>query len=151
MKGITHIALATALGLAVTASSGFAADRSPTSILGNEGRASSVEDPTTVWVVNNHVGPVKVYAYSEARKPYLLGRVGHAGFQVFDVPEQVLEDGATVQIKVYPDGVYSSPDPTLLNETAIKSRRLPADRGLEIQVWVQPELTQSLIAIERGM
>jgi hypothetical protein len=151
MSRISHVAFGSALLLAVVASPGFAAGPVPSASAMAWGVGAPSPDATTVWVVNEHVGPVKVYAFSEAGRQYLLGRVGQDGFRVFEIPEQVLEEGATLQIKIFPEGVHSSPDPTLLSETAVKSYPLPADPGLEIQVWVQPDLTRTLIGAERPL
>lgn len=111
--------------------------------------ASVVENPdertTEVHVVNNHLAPVRVYAEDAEGRLHRLGRVARGAVVTFEISEE-LRSGE-FRIKVFPSPAAWSP---VSDDYGVKTNPLSSQRDHRVTVWLETELDQSTVAIERG-
>lgn len=134
MKGMQRVALMMGL-VAMTA----------VSIEAAEVQGPGDEITTQVYVVNNYLTDVRVYAEDAHGKLHKLGRVARGGLQAFSVPDGA-SDGE-FRIKVYPTTPVWSP---VGDEYGVKTNPLRAERDREVRLWLEADLTQSVVEIDRG-
>ena len=134
MKGMYRVALM--LGLVAT---------SAVSIEAAEIQGPGDEITTEIYVVNNHLTDVRVYAEDSEGRLYSMGRVARGDLRTFDVPEEV--EGAEFRIKVFPSTPVYSPIP---DDYGVKTNALDADRDRQVRLWLEADLTQSVVEIDRG-
>ena len=135
MKGMYRVALM--LGLAV-----FNATSVSAAIV------TGPDDATTheIRVVNNDQLPVMVYAQDVDGKLHNLGRVARGQFKVLELPNEVAEMGE-LQLKVYPN----APSWSLVgNEDGIRTKDMRLDKGAAVTLYLETDLTQSTMQIEKG-
>ncbi len=102
-------------------------------------------DPTEIYVMNNHLSDVRVFAEDADGRLHSLGRVARGALRSIDVPESVAADG--YRIKVFPASPVWSP---IADEWGIKTSVLHSERDLRVTMWLEADLAQSLVEIERG-
>ena len=132
MKGMIRVALMTAF-MAVAAGSL---------------RAAEVEGPgdkTDVYVVNNHVTDVRVYLEDADGRLHNFGRIGRGELKNIDVPADIA--AREFRIKVFPTAPVWSP---ISEDIGIKTNPLDSQRDHQVTVWVEPDITQSVVEIARG-
>lgn len=134
MRGLNRVALLLGL-VAMTAAPLHAA---PT--------WTSTDDPETeIFVINNHLVDVRVFAEDANGKLYKLGRVSRGELGTFDVPEAVSAEN--FRIKVFPTSPVWSAVP---DDFGVKTNPLDARRDHQVRVWLEADLAQSVVEIERG-
>ncbi len=133
MKGLYRVALVTGL-VAMSA----------TSVSATEIRDDEVRDDTNVYVVNNHLTDVRVFAEDANGRLHNLGRVARGSLQSFDVPEAL--SGEEFRIKVFPTSTAWSP---IKDDYGVKTNPLDAQTDREVRIWLEADLTKSLVEIAR--
>ena len=131
MKGMTRVALMLALA-AVTAAPATAAE-------------PEARNDTEIYVVNNHLADVRVFAEDAEGRLHSLGRVARGQLRTMEVPEEIA--GQDYRIKVFPATPVWSPIP---DDFGIKTSPLNNDRDRSVTMWLEADLTQSLVEIDRG-
>ena len=134
MKGMYRVALMLGL-VAATAVSVEAA----------EIQGPGDEITTEIFVVNNHLTDVRVFAEDSEGHLYSMGRVARGDLRTFDVPEDLA--GTEYRIKVFPSAPVYSPIP---DDYGVKTNALDANRDHQVRLWLEADLTQSLVEIDRG-
>ena len=103
------------------------------------------ETEMEVFVINNHLVDVRVFAEDADGKLHKLGRVARGQLGTFDIPEAV--SGENFRIKVFPTSPVWSPGP---DDFGVKTNRLDARRDRQVRVWLEADLARSMVEIERG-
>lgn len=135
MKGMKRVALMLALALVGTTTGLQAA-----TVDGKDGGTHEIR------VVNNYQAPVRVYAQDADGKLHQLGRVARGTFRVLELPNEVAEMG-DLRLKVYP----ASPAWSLLgDEDGIRTKDLHIGTGQAVNVYLETDLTRSMIQVENG-
>lgn len=134
MKGLFRVALMAGL-VAVSAGSVQA-----TEIRGDDDRYDA-----DVYVVNNHLTDVRVYAEDAEGRLHNLGRVARGQLKNFDVPE-LIADGE-FRIKVFPASPVWTP---ASGDFGIKTNPLDFGTDQQVRIWLEADLTQSVVEIARG-
>lgn len=134
MKGMYRVALMMGL-VAVSAVSVEAAEL----------QGPDAEITTEIYVVNNHLSDVRVFAEDAEGKLHNLGRVARGDLRHFDVPEELADE--EFRIKVFPTTPVWSPIP---DDYGVKTNPLNAGQDREVRVWLEADLTQSVVEIDRG-
>ena len=135
MKGMYRVALMMGL-VAFSAASAEAA----------EINGSGDEADHEVRVVNNFQSPVRVYVQDANGRLHLLGRVARGKFKVLEVSSEIAEMGK-LRLKIYPNEPVWS---LFASSIGIKTRELHLQDGDAITVWLETDLTQSMIEVQRG-
>lgn len=131
MKGMTRVALMLALA-AATAVPVDAAE-------------PDTRNDTEIYVVNNHLADVRVFAEDAEGRLHNLGRVARGQLRNIDVPEEIAAH--EYRIKVFPATPAWSPIP---DDYGIKTSLLDNDRDHQVTMWLEADLTRSLVEIDRG-
>ena len=134
MKTMTRVALMVALAAMVAGPVSAAETGEP-----------EVRYDTEIYVVNNHLADVRVYAEDADGKLHSLGRVARGQLRSIDVPAEVAAH--EYRIKVFPTTPVWSPIP---DDFGIKTSPLSSDRDRQVTMWLEADLTQSLVEIDRG-
>lgn len=134
MKGLFRVALMAGL-VAVSASSVQATEIGP----------DDERYDTDIHVVNNHLTVVRVYAEDANGRLHNLGRVARGQLRSFDVPADVA--GAEFRIKVYPAPPAGTP---ASEDYGIKTHPLDSVTDSQVRIWLEADLAESLVEIERG-
>ncbi len=135
MKGMYRVALMMGL-MAVSAVSTQAAE-----VRTHE----NDESKTEVYVVNNYLSAVRVFAEDAGGKLHSLGRVARGSLKTFDLPEAVAS--GEFRIKVYPSTPVWSPIP---DDFGVKTNSLDSQRDHQVRFWLEADLTQSIVEIDRS-
>jgi hypothetical protein len=133
MKGMSRVALMVGL-VAVSAGSVQAA----------EIRDTDDRNDTDVYVVNNYLTDVRVFAEDTDGRLYKLGRVARGQLRNFDVPEVVA--AGEFRIKVFPTSPILSPIP---DDFGIKTSPLDPETDHQVRIWLEADLTQSIVEVAR--
>jgi hypothetical protein len=134
MKGMYRVALM--LGL-VAATAG--------SVEAGEIQGPGDEITTEIYVVNNHLADVRVFAEDSEGRLYNMGRVARGDLRTFAVPDDVA--GTEFRIKVFPSSPVYSPVP---DDYGVKTNALNGDRDHQVRLWLEADLSQSVVEIDRG-
>jgi hypothetical protein len=134
MKGMKRVALSMVLAAAAAAPLSAAPTVEP-----------GVENDTEIYVVNNHLVDVRVYVEDAEGKLHNIGRVPRGALRNIQVPAECV--GSDYRIKIFPTSpVWSSvPD-----DYGVKTNPLNNERDHQVTVWLEADLTQSLVEIDRG-
>jgi hypothetical protein len=97
-----------------------------------------------VFVMNNHLETVRVYAEDAEGRLYPLGRVARGQLGSFDVPEHVTT--GEFRIKVFAASPAWSP---IASELGVKTNPLRAERDRQVTMWLETDLTASIVEISR--
>lgn len=100
---------------------------------------------TAVYVVNNHLTVVRVYAEDADGRLHTLGRVARGQLKNFEVPADVAE--GEFRIKVYPAPPAGTP---ASEDFGIKTHPLDSETDQQVRIWLEADLAQSLVEIERS-
>jgi hypothetical protein len=135
MKGMYRVALM--LGMAVIGATSVSA-----------AVVSGPDDDTTheVRVVNNYQLPVMVYAQDAEGRLHNLGRVARGQFKVLELSSEVTEMGE-LRLKIYPNAPAWS---LIGNEDGIRTKDMSLEDGQAINMYLESDLTQSMIQVEKG-
>ena len=101
------------------------------------------DDDAAVYVVNNHLTDVRVYAEDANGRLHNLGRVARGQLRNLDVPEGI---SGQYRIKVFPAG----PGSTAADDYGIKTNPLDAETDQEVRIWLEADLSQTIVEIQRG-
>jgi len=150
MKKIALIAPALALLAVSTAATTLQADT-----IDRVGPEVVIVSGATVGVMNNHGVQVEVYLVNSSDERYLLGRVNNMQFKNLEIPEEMTAGTEGVRIKIYPImpkpglqqslGLFGDSDD--IEATAVKTAAFALRSGHVIQLFLEPTLTRSKIAI----
>ena len=99
-----------------------------------------------VRVVNNFRSPVRVFAEDAEGHLHDLGRVSRGQFKVLELSAEVADMGV-VRLKVYPNEPAGS---LTGNSDGIKTKPLAIEGDDSVTVWLETDLTQSMIKVEQG-
>jgi len=98
-----------------------------------------------VYVVNNHLSDVRVYAEDASGRLHRLGRVSRGRLKSFEIPSEVA--GSDFRIKVFPSNpLWASP----AADFGIKTGVLDFETDHQVTVWLEADLAQSKVEIDRG-
>ncbi len=98
-----------------------------------------------VRVVNNYGDMIRVYAQDAEGRLHKLGRVARGALVEFELPEELLQDA--FRIKIHPSQpVWSSNG----DDFAVKTNPLNLAGDADVTVWVDPELTNTVVEMQRG-
>ncbi len=100
---------------------------------------------TEIYVVNNHLVDVRVYIEDAEGRLHSLGRVARGALRNIKVPEECA--GSDFRIKVFPSAPVWSP---VSDDFGVKTNPLNNQRDRLVTVWLEADLTQSLVEIDRG-
>lgn len=109
-------------------------------------QAATPEGPgdSDVYVVNNYGAMVRVYAEDSDGRLHRLGRVAQGQLEAFDVPAEIAGE---FQIKIYPaQPVWS----LQLDDFGVKTNPIHLGVDGHVTVWVEPDLTKSVVEFARG-
>ncbi len=134
MKGMTRVALMVALAAATAGPISAAQTGEP-----------EVRNDTEIYVVNNHLSAVRVYAEDAEGKLHSLGRIARGQLRTIAVPADVSAD--KYRIKVFPITTAWS---AIADEFGIKTSPLDNDRDRQVTMWLEADLAQSIVEIDRG-
>ncbi len=134
MKGMTRVALMTALAVATVAP-----------VQATENAPPEVRYDTEIYVVNNHLSAVRVFVEDGQGRLHNLGRVARGELRTIAVPEEVAVQ--QYRIKIFPSTPVWSP---ISDNYGIKTSLLNNDRDRQVTMWLEADLTQSLVEIDRG-
>jgi len=104
-----------------------------------------LETDTEIYVVNNHLVDVRVYVEDAEGKLHNLGRIARGTLRNIQVPAECA--GGDYRIKIYPTAPVWSP---VSDEYGVKTNPLNNERDRQVTVWLEADLTQSLVEIDRG-
>ena len=99
-----------------------------------------------VRVVNNYQSPVRVWVQDANGRMHLIGRVARGEFKVLEVSAEIADMGA-VRLKVYPNEPVWS---LIGNTNGIKTKELSLQEGEAVTMWLETDLTQSMIEVQKG-
>lgn len=103
------------------------------------------EVTTEIYVMNNHLADVRVFAEDAEGRLHNLGRVARGDLRTFAVPAELADE--EFRIKVYPTTPVWSPIP---DDFGVKTSALTSDRDHQVRLWLEADLTQSIVEIDRG-
>lgn len=135
MKGMYRVALMLGL-VAFSAVSVDAAELTET------------DDPTAheIRVVNNYQTTVRVYAEDAEGKLHQLGRVARGHFKVLELSDEISRMG-DVRLKIFPTPpAWSLAD----DDFGIRTKDLRLEEGAAVNVYLETDLKQSMIQVEKG-
>ena len=95
-----------------------------------------------IYVVNNHMVDVRVFAEDAEGKLHKLGRVARGTLASFEVSDAVA--GADFRIKVYPTSPPWSPTP---DNYGVKTNVLHSTGVEHVTVWLEHELSNSVVEV----
>jgi hypothetical protein len=113
-------------------------------------RAAEITEPVPaltnqIYVMNNHLAPVRVFAEDVSGKLHALGRVPRGQLRTFEVPSDVAAHG--FRVKVFPSNpLWLSP----VDDYGVKTGVLDFDTDHQITIWLETDLSQSKVEIDRG-
>lgn len=105
----------------------------------------SDEITTEIYVMNNHLADVRVYAEDAEGRLHSLGRVARGDLRTFEVSQDLAD--REFRIKVYPSTPVWSP---ISDGFGVKTNPLVAERDHQVRVWLEADLSQSIVEIDRG-
>ena len=98
-----------------------------------------------IYVMNNYLAPVRVYAEDASGKLHRLGRVARGHFETFEIPLEVAAHD--FRIRVLPSNpVWVSP----ADDYGVKTGVVDFDTDHQVTVWLEADLSQSKVEIDRG-
>ena len=99
-----------------------------------------------VRVVNNYNDVIRVYAEDAAGHLHKLGRVARGALVEFEIPAEVAATGS-FRIRIHP----GQPAWSLEQDNyAVKTNPLNLQGDTDVTVWVEPELTHTVVEMSRG-
>ena len=134
MKGLSRVAVM--MGMIATSAAATEA-----AVIDRPTDESAIE----IYVVNNHLVDVRVFAEDADGRLHNLGRVSRGDLAIIDVPDEVTAD--EFRIKVYPTSAPSAPGP---DNFGVKTDKLDATRDHQIRVWLEADLSLSKVEVDRG-
>ncbi len=107
--------------------------------------AAPDEVTTEIYVVNNHLHAVRVYLEDAEGKLHRIGRLARGDLKAFQVPAELAAQ--QVRVKVFPaTPVWASPS----DDYGVKTSLLDPSRDRQVRVWLEPDLSQSIVEVDRG-
>ena len=103
------------------------------------------EAPQAVRVVNNYGDMIRVYAEDAEGHLHKLGRVARGELVEFAIPQDLL--GGAFRIRIHPGQPAWSLE---LDNYAVKTNPLNLQADSDVTVWVEPELTKTMVEMSRG-
>lgn len=107
-------------------------------------QGSDEEMGPAVFVMNNHLETVRVYAEDAEGRLHPLGRVARGQLGTFEVPAEVV--AGEFRIKVFTASPAWSP---VADEVGVKTNPLSATRDRQVTMWLEKDLTESIVEISR--
>ena len=115
-------------------------------------QAAEVEGPVTdevngpVYVMNNYVAAVRVYAEADDGTLHRLGRVARGSLVTFEIPAEISDSFRIKAFPSTPTPAWNTPD----DDFGVKTRVLDTAADRRITVWLEADLTKSLLEVDRG-
>ena len=110
---------------------------------------TGLDDDAVVRVVNFNKVDVRVFVFDSEGRRTDLGTVATGDVAEMDLAETLLEQGA-VQVKIYPVGAVAGLGAPSDAGNGVKSNKLHLDGGDVVDVWVEPDLEDTMVRITRG-
>lgn len=98
-----------------------------------------------IRVVNNYAETVRVYAVDAEGRLHKLGHVARGELTELEVPADVASDA--FRIKIFPGQPVASSD---VDDYAVKTNPLNLSDDADVTVWVEPELTDTVVEMSRS-
>ena len=117
---------------------------SVTSVDAAETREVADEVTPQVFVMNNYQADVRVYIEDAEGKLHSLGRLTRGSLGSFQVPEDLSD--TTFRVKVFPAW---GPGSMVSEDIGIGTNELDSARDEHVRVWVETNLTDSIVEIAR--
>ena len=134
MKGMKRVALSMVLAAVAAVPASAATTVEP----------DEAQD-TEIYVINNHLVDVRVFVEGADGRLHSIGRVARGDLRRIEVPAEC-QDGE-YRIKVFPTSPVWSPVP---DDYGVKTNPLSNERDRQVTVWLEADLSQSLVEIDRG-
>jgi len=131
-KGTYRTALMLMAALAIGAASVEAAEFETTEV------------PEAVRVMNNHGALIRVYAEDTDGELHRLGAVRQGELAEFEIPAEIADE--SFRIKVYPSSPIGEPR----QDFGVKTNPISLDSDRHVTVWVERDLTRSVVELARG-
>jgi len=112
--------------------------------------AITADGATSVRVVNNHIGAVKVYAVGTDGQRIYLGSVNRTQFRAFSLPAETLDENGAFQIQVFPRSAPAGLGFRSAESTGIQTHRVSVGSDQSMQLWLEPELDRSTAILLNG-
>lgn len=101
--------------------------------------------PSEVYLSNNFLEDVRVFAEDAGGRLHDLGRVNRGAFHIFEIPAALT--GSEFRVKVYPiSGVWSP----ISDDYGVKTEELVTALDRQVHVWLKPNLAASVVEIDRN-
>ena len=139
MKRISRIAVLMAV---LTAMGGVQAAQAEAPSMTDSDGASA-----TVRVLNNYRSAVRIFVSDSEGTTRLLGRVPRSGLQTFDLPEDLVSEGASFEIMAYPVELPTGSETTDSGYPGVKTASITVGAGQVIDFWLEHDLSSSTARI----
>ncbi len=117
---------------------------SATAVAGEEVLVPVDEIAPRVYVMNNYLTDVRIYIEDAEGKLHNMGRLSRGSLTSFAVPEEISR--GEFRVKVYPAALPGSP---FAADSGVKTNPLDAGRDYQVRLWLEPDLTASIVEIAR--
>lgn len=97
----------------------------------------------TVRVLNNYRSAVRIFVSDSEGTTRLLGRVPRSGLQTFDLPEDLVSEGASFEIMAYPVALPTGSETTDSGYPGVKTASITVGAGQVIDLWLEHDLSSS--------
>ena len=101
----------------------------------------------SVRVLNNYRSAVRIFLEDSQGNSHLLGRVARMGLQTFEIPEDLVQEGADVEITAYPIGLISGQLMTDGAYRSVKTSAITLAPGQLIDFWLEHDLASSTVSV----
>ena len=95
-----------------------------------------------VYVVNNHLSDVRVFAEDAEGKLHKLGRVVRGELKTFEISDEVAI--GEFRIKVFPTSPLWAP---LTDDFGVKTNPLDTEQHERVTVWLEADLASSIVEL----
>ena len=99
---------------------------------------------TAIFVMNNHLVSVRVFAEDADGRLHDLGRVARGRLGTFAVPADVAS--REFRVKVFPASTAWAPEG---DDFGVKTNPLSVERDRQVTMWLEADLAQSIVEISR--
>lgn len=101
----------------------------------------------TVRVLNNYRSAVRIFLEDSEGNSHLLGRVARLRLQTFEIPEDLVQEGAHIEIKAYPVGLIPGVLITGGADRGVATSTIALAPGQTIDFWLEYNLSSSTVTV----
>ena len=117
---------------------------SVTAVQAEELERPTDEITTQILVMNNYLSDVRIYIEDADGTLHSMGRLPRGRLADFTVPEELTD--RPFRVKIYP---APRPGSRIAAEAGVKTNPLHAPRDQQVRVWLEPDLTDSIVEVAR--